>query len=67
MAKGRYAFILRILSFFCPPELYEGIEGDLIEGYESDERIYGKSRAHRRMWLGVFRFFRPEIIFRNKF
>lgn len=57
---------LNILRFFCPPELYEGIEGDIIEGYELDTRTYGERIARRRMWWGVLKFFRPEIILRNK-
>ena len=28
------SFILRIFRKICPGELYEGIEGDLIEQYE---------------------------------
>lgn len=57
---------LNLLRFFCPSELYEGIEGDLIERYELDTRTDGERIARRRMWWGVIKFFRPEIILRNK-
>ncbi len=57
----------RFLEWFCPPKLFEGIEGDLIECFE--ENIHTKGIAHARtqfVW-GVIKFFRPEIILRNKF
>jgi putative ABC transport system permease protein len=66
MEKDKHALLLKFLRFICPPELHEGIEGDLIEGYELDAHAYGERIARRRMWWGVIRFFRPEIIFRNK-
>lgn len=59
---------LRFLQWFCPPSLYEGIEGDLIEQYELDCRHSSNSRWTRvRFGLHVLKFFRPEIIFRNQF
>ncbi|MFZ1807197.1 MAG: ABC transporter permease [Cyclobacteriaceae bacterium] len=65
MARDKFS-ALNVLRFFCPPELYEGIEGDLIEGYGLDTRTYGERIARRRMWWGVIKFIRPEIILRNK-
>ena len=35
---------LRLLSWLCPPDLYEGIEGDLLEQFEADVKEFG----HRR-------------------
>src|SRR5262245_37394517 len=57
---------LRLLRWFCPPELIEGIEGDLHERFEADKK-FGLAKAKRRFLWNVLRFFRPGIIFRNKF
>lgn len=57
---------LRLLEAICPPHLYEGIEGDLLEQYASDVEEYGARVASRRLWFGAIRFIRPEIILRNK-
>jgi putative ABC transport system permease protein len=51
----------------CPPELFEGIEGDLIEQFETDIRELGEKTARRRFFWQVIRFFRPSIFLRNKF
>ena len=56
---------LRVLSLFCPPQLLEGIEGDLVEQYQFDLRAAGAGVAQRRFLLNVVRFFRYEIISRN--
>src|SRR5260221_5527376 len=58
---------LRVLAGFCPPGLYEMIEGDLLEQFESDVKELGEKTARRRFMWSVFKFFRPGIIFRNKF
>ena len=55
------------LAWFCPPALYEGIEGDLLEQYDADVSASGEKVAQRKLVLGVFKFFRPEIILRNRF
>jgi putative ABC transport system permease protein len=58
---------LSFLHWFCPASLYEGIEGDLLESFESDVRQYGLRHARRRMVWNTLRFFRLEILLRNKF
>jgi putative ABC transport system permease protein len=58
---------LRFLAWFCPPALYEGIEGDLCEQFEEDVKTSGARIARRKFVLNVFRFFRPSIILRNRF
>jgi len=60
-------FWFRLLEWFCPPSLYEGIEGDLLEAYELDLEEKGRGAANRRLAWNVIKFFRPGIIFRNKF
>lgn len=59
--------VLRFLRWFCPPNLYEGIEGDLLEQYDADCVAAGPGAARRRLAWRVFQFFRPGIILRNKF
>ncbi|MBT1697841.1 ABC transporter permease [Fulvivirgaceae bacterium PWU4] len=61
------AWPFHLLAWFCPPALYEGIEGDLIQQFECDVEEAGEKIARRRLFLNTLRFFRPEIIFRNKF
>jgi putative ABC transport system permease protein len=58
---------LRFLEWFCPPRLYEGIEGDLQEQFQREVSTYGERKAGRRFWMGVLRFFRSEIVLRNNF
>ncbi|MGC3946075.1 MAG: ABC transporter permease [Chryseolinea sp.] len=58
---------LRFLEWFCPPQLIEGIEGDLVEQFTEDAEAFGERVAIRRLWLGVLRFFKPSIILRNRF
>lgn len=58
---------LRFLRWFCPPSLYEGIEGDLLEKFEEDCVARGEKYARRRLMWNVIRFFRPGILLRNKF
>lgn len=60
-------FWMRLLKWFCPPGLYEGIEGDILEQYAADHEALGARRANRRLRWMVIRFFRPEIILRNEF
>ncbi len=58
---------LRFLRWFCPEALIEEIEGDLIQKFERDIKLVGKRKASRRFVWSVIRFFRPGILFRNKF
>ena len=58
---------LRFLQWFCPPELLEEIEGDLIQKFEWDVKSFGEGKAKRRLLWNVIRFFRPEIVLKNKF
>ncbi len=59
--------IFKILRLFCPSHLYEEIEGDLIQKFEQDSKRFGEVRAKRRLIWNAIRFFRPEIVSRNKF
>lgn len=58
---------LRLLKWFCPDHFHEEIEGDLIQKFEKDVKLYGERKAKRRLLWSVVRFFRPGIVFRNKF
>jgi putative ABC transport system permease protein len=66
MSKKSPPRALRFLEGFCPPELFEGIAGDVLEQYERDLKDYTEGRARRNLWFNVLRFFRPGIILRNK-
>ena len=58
---------LRFLAWFCPPSLYEGIEGDLMEQFEADAKLLGEKKAKRRFIWNAIKFLRPGIILRNRF
>jgi putative ABC transport system permease protein len=66
-------FAVRFLHWFCPPQLIESIEGDLIQQFEDDLVTLTENEeatirtARRRFIINVLRFFRPEIFLRNKF
>jgi putative ABC transport system permease protein len=55
-----------LLRTICPAELYEQIEGDLIEIYNYEVRTTGKRKAKLRFILACLRFLRPGIVLRNK-
>lgn len=57
---------LKILHWFCPEELRESIEGDLIEKFEADAAQKGLRYARFYLLINVLLFFRWEIISRNQ-
>src|SRR5690348_12041996 len=59
--------LIRLLERFCPPQLLEGIEGDLVEQFHLDVETLGASAARRKLTWNVIRFFRLEILLRNRF
>lgn len=59
-------FANRLLEWFCPQHLYEGIRGDLNESFENDIQKGGIQRAKRNYYWNTLTFFRLEIILRNK-
>src|SRR5688572_26596229 len=61
------AIVFGFLRWFCPDNLYEEIEGDLIQKFNRDVDAFGEKRARRRLIWNVVRFFRPAIILRNSF
>lgn len=60
-------WVLRLLQKVCPPHLYEGIEGDLLEQFEFDLAEVGETKARRRFTWNTLRFLRPGILLRNRF
>lgn len=61
------AKILKLLRAFCPPHLQEEIEGDLLQRFTRDMKLFGEKKAKRRLLWNAIRFFRPGILLRNKF
>ena len=59
--------IHRFLKWFCPERLFEGIEGDLLEEFKANMERGGEKFANKRFAISAIKFFRPEIILRNKF
>ncbi|MBS1507846.1 MAG: ABC transporter permease [Bacteroidetes bacterium] len=60
-------FPFRMLKWFCPDNLYESIEGDLLEKFDEDVELVGLSKAKRNLFWNSINFFRPGIILRNTF
>ena len=60
------AWSQNFLKWFCPPQLYEGIAGDLIEKFDAEASSIGLKAARRNFNWGVIRFLRPSIVLRNK-
>ncbi len=58
---------LRFLEWFCPPQLYEEIEGDLLQRFQYDLKTRGRAMADWRLFWSACRFFRPGIVLRNQF
>jgi hypothetical protein len=51
------AWPYKLLRWFCPTHLHEEIEGDLIQKFNRDEKIFGERKAKwRLLWnvIGVF-------------
>src|SRR6478735_12546354 len=65
--KGRkQIFSICLLRSFCPPHLLEEIEGDLLQKFEHNKKTFGEAKAKRKLFWNVIRFFRFEILIRNK-
>jgi putative ABC transport system permease protein len=56
----------RLLGIFCPEELQEEIEGDLLQRFHRDVVRHGKGIAQRKLFWNTLRFIRPSILSRNK-
>jgi putative ABC transport system permease protein len=60
------SILIRALARFCPPQLLESIEGDLVEQFYLDVETHGVAVAKRKFAWNVLRFFRLEILLRNR-
>ncbi len=60
-------FVLSILTRVCPRDLFEGIEGDLVEQFDADVKELGLKKAKRKFIFNTIRFLHPSIVLRNKF
>ncbi len=60
-------FATRLLRAFCPPQLLEEIEGDLMQRYERDMTTVGEKKARRKLFWNTIRYLRIQILLRNRF
>ena len=79
MNKQELKGAFRLLQWFCPEYLLEEIEGDLLQRFERDLKMYKASdtlkvsdayvlrKAKRKLFWNTLKFIRPGIILRNKF
>jgi putative ABC transport system permease protein len=56
----------RFLRFICPEDLYEEIEGDVIQSFNRKLQTSGLTRANRFLFWNVIKYLRPGILLRNK-
>jgi putative ABC transport system permease protein len=61
------SFARKFLQWICPDELFEEIEGDLLQTFRRDIVKVGEKQAKRKFIWSVVRFFRPGILLRNRF
>lgn len=59
--KSLPAWVERLLRIICPEELYDQIEGDLIEIYNHEVKTMGIRKAKQRLTIACLRFMRPGI------
>lgn len=64
--SGPPKWALKFLKLFCPEDLYEEIEGDLIQKFNRDIKTIGEKKAARKFVWNTMRFFRGGILLRNK-
>jgi len=60
--KSLPIWAVNLLKAICPKELFEQIEGDLIEIYNYDVKTVGEQKAKLKFIITAVRFFRPGII-----
>jgi len=65
MNDAKFKLSFRLLRWFCPPQLLEEIEGDLLQKFERDVKLHGERKAKRKLLWNTIRFFRPGILLRN--
>jgi putative ABC transport system permease protein len=56
----------RFLRTICPDDMYEEIEGDLIQQFNKNLNTIGHRKSSIKLFITVIRFFRPGILFRKK-
>lgn len=67
MQSAVFRLAMALLRWFCPEHLYEEIEGDLVQRFNSDVCRFGVNRSQWRLLWNVVRFCRPGIVLRNRF
>jgi putative ABC transport system permease protein len=59
-------YAIRFLKAICPDELFEEIEGDLLQRFRKDLKTSGEAKARRKFVWNALRFFRLGILLRNR-
>jgi putative ABC transport system permease protein len=60
-------WVAAFLKNICPKDLFEEIEGDLIQRFNRDQIKFGHRKASQRMTIHALKFLRPGILLRNRF
>ena len=53
---------LRLFKWFCRPQLFEELQGDLEEGFEENLRAHGASKARNIYRKEIIKMIRPSVI-----
>lgn len=56
------AFFYRFFRWFCKPELFEELQGDLEEAFEENKALFGASRARAIYRKEVLKMMRPSVL-----
>lgn len=56
----------RFFRFYCNKDLQEEIAGDLLERFYNHQEVHGVSKARRKYWLNVLKFFRWHTLKRKR-
>lgn len=52
--RNNPAWVFRFLSWYSPTQLYEEIEGDLIQKFEKDVNLYGEKKQGEDYFGALF-------------
>lgn len=62
---------LNLFEWFCKPDLFEELQGDLEEAFEENTKLYGARKARNIYRLEVLKMLRPSVVgfgqFHSKF
>ena len=56
----------RFLKAICPEDFREEIEGDVLQQFSRNVKVYGRRKSIVKLFITVGKYCRPGILFRHK-